>query len=1186
MSLSNFASWNVRGFNNPLKVGLCKDLIKAHSLKLLAVLEAKIHPSWASDPWFVHSHSLFENEHCCDNFSLASPGRIWIKWDSSQVSFSPSFYSSQIIHGTFSSGSSPPIVLTVIYAANLPEDRKELWDNLLTLSHSINLPWVIMGDFNCCRFESEKVGGVPLVQGRLDELNNCIFDCGLQDLASVGLLFTWYNQRVDLPIHIKLDRILVNSVFMDCFPSSFYKIDPPNGSDHSPIILISKHDEKKFTRFMFKNFWLNQDGFWEILINAFGNPYNASPINAFYKCLRQVKTDIKKKNWSSSSFLSMAILEAKRSQLHLLNEIQCNPLDHGLNSALKYANDNLGRLQDNWSSWIKQRAKAYWLSQGEDDLGFLYAKIRARNNRNNIKEIISPNGILSSHSDIAGAFVDYYSELFNAPPSVVECFGNIPVGEVIPSHLVDSLVAPISDKEIKDVVFAGNSDSSPGPDGFSFAFYQKSWHIIGYYICIAVKHFFTSGCLPKGAKATVITLIPKGSHSSSIADFRPISLCNVFYKIIAKIIANRMKLIMPHIIHESQSGFIANRISTDNIILVTEVLKQYKGHHKFFCAKLDIKKAFDSISRDFLLDRLRRKGFPDLFIKWIRGCISDVYFSICINGSLEGFFKSSSCLRQGCPLSPLLFCIAMDGLSHCLNNNPIASFAGFKHKNLCLSHLMYADDLLVFGEASLSNIACLKDILSYFKDASGLCINPAKSSILFSKAVDNPDVMANSLRISNLEDLFTYLGIPITTQRLKFSHFQPLLSKLSALLEGWKVKFLSFAGRVQYIKFTIANTIAYWIRGAILPKSCQKYISRICSKFLFFGNLTDKKMHMISWKSVTTPKSRGGLGIPSLDSMYHAVSFSFIWRMINTNSLVSWWFKNIYESPWKPPPPSASNFWKLICCKAVGFKNLVSFKVGKDCNYSLYLDPWFYGEPLGSSSVSPSGMGCCVKDVIMNGRWNLPSSWPNNISSRILSIPILDVDNLTWIGPSKPSSKFFSSHFYSSLDKVEWYKYIWHKKHAIRFACYAWMAILGKLKCADSLIRRGLQVNPVCNFCSGLPETHSHLFFWCDFSFGVLTKLLPAANNFFLRPNLFQVYDFMWNHANLAVLEKKFVSLAISAIVYFLWRERNQRRFVDVKKSINQVCEDICLAVCAKVKNWNDYDRLEGKFDEIMVFLG
>lgn len=248
-----------------------------------------------------------------------------------------------------------------------------------------------------------------------------------------------------------------------------------------------------------------------------------------------------------------------------------------------------------------------------------------------------------------------------------------------------------------------------------------------------MKHFFSFGHMPKRAKATAIALIPKGTHSTSISDYRPISLCNVFYKIVAKIIANRLKLILPFIIHESQAGFIANRCSTDNIILATELLKTFKGPHKYFCAKLDVKKAFDTVSRSFLLQRLRQKCFPDIFIKWIKGCISEVHFSICLNGSLEGFFNSSSGQRQGCPLSPLLFCIVMDGLSSYLHNQNQPSFLGLNQKDFCLKHLLYADDLLVFGAASLDNVECLKNSLLHFSKASGLHINPTKSSILFSR---------------------------------------------------------------------------------------------------------------------------------------------------------------------------------------------------------------------------------------------------------------------------------------------------------------------------------------------------------------------------------------------------------------------------------------------------------------------
>ncbi|KAI0507349.1 hypothetical protein KFK09_013471 [Dendrobium nobile] len=120
---------------------------------------------------------------------------------------------------------------------------------------------------------------------------------------------------------------------------------------------------------------------------------------------------------------------------------------------------------------------------------------------------------------------------------------------------------------------------------------------------------------------------------------------------------------LPHIIYNSQAGFISTRYFTDNILLSAKILKEFKAGNNLFCAKLDIRKAFDYLSRDFLLDRQKLKCFPNLFIKYIKGCISNIYFSICINGSLEGFFKSTSGRHQGCPLSPLLFYIAMNGIS-------------------------------------------------------------------------------------------------------------------------------------------------------------------------------------------------------------------------------------------------------------------------------------------------------------------------------------------------------------------------------------------------------------------------------------------------------------------------------------------------------------------------------------------
>ncbi|XP_020699578.1 uncharacterized protein LOC110111873 [Dendrobium catenatum] len=636
---------------------------------------------------------------------LNQNGRIWIKWDPYFVSFSPTFLSSQLIHGVISMGTLPPFQISVIYATNNVDERASLWNKIRELIPSSPLPWLVMGDLNCYKFHNEKAGGNHVPTSKLQELNGTIFDCGLHDLASVGLFFTWHNQRADEPIHIKLDRVMVNSCFLDHFPLAHYKVASPNGSDHSPLITSIASNNQ----FLFKNYWTFMDGFWEDVFTVFFQPSNKGPICHLHHCLQNLKGALKKRVWDSSNHLSNQILELKNQQLICLEQIQLMPLDPSLNSSLKIINSNLTSLQASWASWVSQRAKANWLSQDVDDLGFLYAKIRARRNHNNLFEITDDQGIHATPQDIASAFIPHFKNLFNASKPINAENFSINPGICIPQNMMDPLITPFTYDEIKLVIFSGYDSSAPGPDGFTFAFFKRTWHISGPVICNAAMEFLNSGYLPRSVKATALALIPKGAHVSSISDFLPISLCNVLYKFMAKLAANRLKL-----------------------FYLLSFMKAKWGLSKI----LDILKAFDTVSHDFLFQRLRQKGFPELFIKWVKGCISNVFFSICINEALNGFFGSSFGLRHGCPLSPLLFCIFMDGFS-CTLENGNTQFIGPQMKNLSITHLLYADDVLVFGKASSFNAHTLAKAISIFSNASGLFINQAKSSIIFSKDAAN-----------------------------------------------------------------------------------------------------------------------------------------------------------------------------------------------------------------------------------------------------------------------------------------------------------------------------------------------------------------------------------------------------------------------------------------------------------------
>ncbi|GJZ84343.1 RNA-directed DNA polymerase, eukaryota, reverse transcriptase zinc-binding domain protein [Tanacetum coccineum] len=165
--------------------------------------------------------------------------------------------------------------------------------------------------------------------------------------------------------------------------------------------------------------------------------------------------------------------------------------------------------------------------------------------------------------------------------------------------------------------------------------------------------------------ATLIALVPKSTTPQKVSDFRPIACCNVIYKCISKILTNRIKTALSHIVDDNQSAFIPGRAITDNILLVQELLKGYNCANgpKRCSFKIDIQKAYDTVSWTFFEDIMGRFGFPRKMIDWIIACISNYKFSICVNGERHGYFKGGRGLRHGDPISPYIFTIVMDMLN-------------------------------------------------------------------------------------------------------------------------------------------------------------------------------------------------------------------------------------------------------------------------------------------------------------------------------------------------------------------------------------------------------------------------------------------------------------------------------------------------------------------------------------------
>jgi Reverse transcriptase (RNA-dependent DNA polymerase) len=216
---------------------------------------------------------------------------------------------------------------------------------------------------------------------------------------------------------------------------------------------------------------------------------------------------------------------------------------------------------------------------------------------------------------------------------------------------------------------------------------------------------FQTSMLPAMIARSNMVLVPKISEPKKVTYFRPISVCNVLYKVISKILCNRLKPYISQLVGNNQNAFIPGRDIADNVILMREVvhfLRSSRFKHNIFCLKCDLSKAFDRIRWDFIISVLRCYGFPAVYIHWISFCLSSASFTILFNGRGDGFIKPSRGLRQGCAMSPYLFVLVMDVLFKLLNfqvHNGAIKRLRLARKTSILTNIMFADDLIFLCRA-------------------------------------------------------------------------------------------------------------------------------------------------------------------------------------------------------------------------------------------------------------------------------------------------------------------------------------------------------------------------------------------------------------------------------------------------------------------------------------------------------
>ncbi|KAK3229974.1 hypothetical protein Dsin_001855 [Dipteronia sinensis] len=321
---------------------------------------------------------------------------------------------------------------------------------------------------------------------------------------------------------------------------------------------------------------------------------------------------------------------------------------------------------------LRQKSRIQWLKTGDRNSSYFFKAINGKRNRSKIHTFTGDDGSLIEGDILVKKEANHHFQTilgYSRPVShgIGSTLSNI-IDKVISNRQADFIGRDVTDDEIREVCFSLHPNKAQGLDGFNAHFFRITWDIVGEDVISVVQEFFRSGLFLKELNATILALVSKVPNPSKMKDFRPISYCNTLYKIIVKIIANRIKPCLPDIISPSQSAFVAGRCIGDNILLVQELMRNY--HKDASCPRLDLKvdlmKAFDMVDWGFLLEILATFYFPPKVIMWIKACLTTPKFSISIIREHAGFLSGKRCVRQGDPMSPYLFVIAMEVLSKIL----------------------------------------------------------------------------------------------------------------------------------------------------------------------------------------------------------------------------------------------------------------------------------------------------------------------------------------------------------------------------------------------------------------------------------------------------------------------------------------------------------------------------------------
>ncbi|CAL1353160.1 unnamed protein product [Linum trigynum] len=862
------------------------------------------------------------------------------------------------------------------------ENKSRSWDLLRNLHNQMSMAWVVMGDFNQVVSGNEKRGKRLEDERDMQAFANALSDTELEDLGFVGYPFTWDNARTgEAFTEERLDRAVCNQDWAQAHPLAQVRHHERPYSDHRAVILDTEGIEGEPVRwgwrFKYESYWDDEEECKKIVAEEWERCSSLETAERLRACEQKLH------EWSKEKFGSWK--ERLKMVEKSLAELERKPRgENWIQERRNLEAERAGILVQEEKKW-HQRSRISWLGYGDKNSSLFHRRATERKRRNTIRKLISEDGrVWLGQNEVSDCLVDYYSHMFESQGDEGRDTITSTIPRRVTSEMNDWLRRPFTVEEIEDALRHMGPLKAPGEDGFPAIFYKRNWDVIKEQVTEEILQALAEGKLPPKMNRTLICLIPKVKKPKSPKDYRPISLCNVSYKILSKVLANRLRTILHKLISETQSAFVPGRSIFDNVLAAFECFHAMKKKERrvkrgFFAAKLDMAKAYDRVEWHFLRRVMEKLGFERHWINMIMECVSTVTYSVLVNGHQTRSITPSRGLRQGDPISPYLFLLCAEGLSSMIEKaEREGSWHGIKvsQRGPSVSHLLFADDCIFFARACHQESAKIKQILADYERESGQMINLGKSELTFSNNVGQQrrTEIAQHLGIREVSKHEKYLGLPTVVGRSKKVVFAYIKERIRDRIQGWKGRMISTAGKDVLIKAVALAQGNFVMSVFKLPASLIREINSVISNYWWGDSGGKNRIHWKNWRFMGKERAVGGMGLRELEAFNKALLVKQVWQLLqNPNSLIGRILKakyfphsSILEAAMGYRP---SYTWRSL----LSARDLVCrgsrWRVGNGTSIRIWDDKWVPGLEGNKPSLGPQGkMGLDrVKDLIDHG---------------------------------------------------------------------------------------------------------------------------------------------------------------------------------------------------------------------------